>query len=311
MARGCGNYIKFYAKNPEHISMLILYENGRKEKIVGRALVWKLDEPEDRIFMDRVYTVHEYQVSLFTDYAMSKGWLFKSTQKYGDEPIIDPKSPNRYIHIPMLVNDIKLNDEYPYMDTLRYLDQDKNRLSTERISDIKLIDTNGQAYDCEWSDRYNRWINMNHIDGDEYVLCQIGIRNKWADDIDNVYRKDEAIYIDYYHEWMPKDKYDELIVHTTIGPQYEILRTDAVYLKHYGGWASNDSVRRNMIYSKFEDDSYYKDDAVFSKIMNSYIFKDESIKVYTDITKEETDYISDKEADKLAYTVKGDYILKK
>ena len=45
--------------------------------------------------------------------------------------------------------------------------------------------------------------------------------------------------------------------------------------------------------------------------MDSYILKDKSTKVFTDITKTEFDYIADKELDKLTYTDKGDYILNK
>lgn len=307
---GCYDYIRFYAINKEHIKMLILYEDDRKRKIVGRALVWNLDIPENRTFMDRIYTVHNYQVDFFKEYAKRKGWLYKSVQSYGNETIVDSKIDNDSgDFMDLTVWDIKLNNEYPYMDTLRYLDQDKKILSTRNISDVKLISTTGDPQSCEWSEKYNRWINMNNL-GNGYVICEIG-KERYTDDIDNVRKKDDAVFLPYYDEWVSEDKYDELIVKTSIPTEQELLKTDCVYLKHYGGWAEENYVDKKFEYSVYEDDYLEPNDMVFSKTLDSYIIADKATDVYTDETKEFTDYIPDKELNNYTYTINGDYILNK
>ena len=306
---GCYDYLNFYAINKDHVKILILYENDKRKKIVGRALIWYLDEPENRVFMDRIYTIHEYQIDLFKEYAKKNGWLYKSRQSYGNEPIVDTKtSESNYMYL--TVKDIKLNKEYPYLDTLRYLNQDEKILSSEKISDIKLLDTNGGVWDSEWSERYNCWINMYHIGENEYVLCELGV-DKWDADIEKVFKKEDAVYIPRYGEWISKEKYKTDIVKTTVGTVRDILKKDAVPLKYYGGWAEETYADSIMEYSFIDDDYYNKEDAVYSKKVESPILAENAVKVFTDITRAETDWIPTKWLDKLTYTDKGDYILKK
>lgn len=77
----CADYIKFYAENP--VKLLILMSNNKDEedKIKGRALVWEIGEMDgkevDRIFMDRIYTIHSYDESKFKEYAESNGGISK------------------------------------------------------------------------------------------------------------------------------------------------------------------------------------------------------------------------------------------
>jgi hypothetical protein len=309
MAEDCDDYIKFYAKN-EKVKMLILYENDKKSKIIGRALVWSLDVPKDRKFMDRIYTTEDYQVNLFINYAKKNEWLYKYEQTYGDEPIVDTKD-NSVKERELEIHDVKLNRWYPYLDTLQYLDQDEKVLSNVyEYSSIRLVETDGTARDSEWSEIYKEYINMYEISS-KYVMCEIGF-DRYTNDIDKIRKKEDAIFIKYYKEWVPKDRYDELIIKTTIGNEFEILKTDALYLKHYNGWTTDDYIQNNMIYSDYEHQFYFKDDIVKSKYIEDYILKDTAVKVYTDVTKIETDYIPDIEVPYRTYTDKnGDLIMKK
>ncbi len=302
------DFLRFYAINRDHVKILVLYENDRKSKIVGRALVWNLDEPENRIFMDRVYTIHNYQVDFFKEYAKRNGWLYKSVQSYGNQSIVDTRLDNGENHITLTIRDIKLADEYPYMDTLRYLDQDKNILSNDRISDVKLIDTSGEAYDCKWNNRYNRWINMYNVGSNGYVICELS-EDRWGESIDKVYKKEDAVYIPRYGEWISKEKYKTDIVKTTVGTVREILKKDAIELKHYNGWAEETYADSIMKYSELDDDYYTNEDAVYSKWMESWILKDNAIEVYEDKTKTKTDWIPKDRLKKDTTTENGDYIL--
>jgi hypothetical protein len=108
----CGKYLDIYCKNTDKISLLILKESHNK--ISGRALVWKVDKPEDVIFMDRIYTKSDSDVELFKKYATSKGWVFKSEQN------AEPKYINNYSkYLEVSLNPTDYG-HYPYMDTLKY-----------------------------------------------------------------------------------------------------------------------------------------------------------------------------------------------
>jgi hypothetical protein len=262
--------------------------------------------------MDRIYTVHNYQEHFFIEYATKNGWLYKSIQASGNQLIKDSKTGQEK-NIDLYVLNINLSNEYPYMDTLCYLDQDKKILSSAKISDIKLIDTLGGAYGCEWNDRYNRFINVYSLNDDksEYVMCIIGSDLDEFDQINNIRLKSEAKYLSSYAAWISKESFEKDVVKTTIGPERLLLKDDCTYIKYLEGWAQSNFVRSNMVYSSYLDDYIIREDSLFSKILNSYIIKDKSSKVYLDITKIESDYVPDKELNSMTYTSSGDYILKK
>ena len=124
----CGEFLDIYTENPNNIQLLILTEG---EKIKGRALVWKLDTP-DRIFMDRVYTIHDSDVNLFIDYAKKNNWLYKLRQNNEIHNI----SENVQLSCSLYSDDKDLSFleamQYPYMDTMCYL-SDSGYLSNNAL----------------------------------------------------------------------------------------------------------------------------------------------------------------------------------
>lgn len=131
----CSDYLQFYAKNPEKVSLLILKENLEDDTILGRALVWNLDEPSGRTYMDRIYTIHDYQVEHFIDYAKKHKWLYKSSQNmYAETPIVDTVN-NERDYIQLVIEDMKDTNEYPYMDTLKYYNRDTLTLTNNEDYD--------------------------------------------------------------------------------------------------------------------------------------------------------------------------------
>lgn len=56
------HFMKMYSDNPNQVKMLILL--NKQGKLLGRALVWKLDIPSGKEFMDRIYTVKDSDVNL-------------------------------------------------------------------------------------------------------------------------------------------------------------------------------------------------------------------------------------------------------
>jgi len=117
-------YFDLYCNNDNKVQMLILFPEDIRDKIIGRALVWKLDEPEGRYFMDRIYTANDSDEYMFIEYAKRKGWLYKSSQSMGyDVKIYDPEN-DTVSKIDMLV---KLQPQkygrYPYLDTMSFYNQ--------------------------------------------------------------------------------------------------------------------------------------------------------------------------------------------
>lgn len=190
------NYIKFYAINKDKVSLLILKDNKDSNKIKGRALIWYLDEPKGRVYMDRIYTTVNYLENHFIDYAKKNGWIYKSEQNmYETTDLIDTVSGE--IIKKISVNNIKPHNDYPYMDTLKYFNKNEEKLSNYKDNEkemYKLESTHGsystinrQIDDLYWSDYYNRELDIDN--DDELMYCE------WIDD----YRyTDDCYYSDYY-----------------------------------------------------------------------------------------------------------------
>lgn len=130
-------YMSFYALNPEKVSMLILFPEGRRDVIIGRALLWNIDEIDgnpvkDIKYMDRIYTINQGDEELFINYAKKNGFYYKSSQSYGDYPIVTP-SGQQIIKLSVFINDIDY-DYYPYVDTLTYYNRKKNEITNKTVS---------------------------------------------------------------------------------------------------------------------------------------------------------------------------------
>ena len=127
------NFFKIYTENPESCSMLIMTIG---DKLVARALVWKIDTvkgrnrsyqiPDDikniKYFMDRVYYAKDYQEVKLINYAKENGWAYNrghSGVRYnGSDWDLD------------LTVKIKPGDyqPYPYLDTFCRYDAKKGIL---------------------------------------------------------------------------------------------------------------------------------------------------------------------------------------
>jgi hypothetical protein len=113
-----GYYFDLYSKNPEVCSLVILYSDQGKisggkwvsQKIVGRALLWKLDD--GRVFLDRIYTIWDYDIKKYKAYAKHQGWI--TTDSSGKK-----KCSLERVDF----------DCYPYVDTLHYLSRNPKFIS--------------------------------------------------------------------------------------------------------------------------------------------------------------------------------------
>lgn len=127
------SYFNIYVNNPDKVQMLVLFPEDEREKIIGRAVVWKLDgECEGRYFMDRIYVANDSDQYMFIEYAKSKGWLYKVSQSHGSNyDIVDSKN-NEKKKRHLSVDLEKINHQYyPYMDTMQYYNTNTKNITND------------------------------------------------------------------------------------------------------------------------------------------------------------------------------------
>lgn len=278
----CEDYLYFYKKNKSKVSLLILKDGADENKIRGRALVWKLDIPEGRYFMDRIYTVYDSDIKLFTDYATKEGWLYKKRQSYTDKTIIDPKSNTEDV-INLTVKNMYDTGEYPFMDSLIYYNgvDLSNQYETLGSKDlIKLQDTDGSFIKIGiWVDFYKEYIIIEN--NDEYKECAF----IWE------YRhNDDCFFSKYYGYYIAYDYAIDngIICDYPEGQDEWRKKGDYVTLYPSGKTATKEYTNLNCRYSSYE--KKWLEEFVYSNVYNTYISPDKAVKVYNSADKKSTDW---------------------
>jgi hypothetical protein len=135
-------YFYMYVKNPDVCKLVVLYDdNGvvsksgenikyTSSKIKGRALLWTTRV--GGIFMDRIYTNNDSDVDLFKKFADKNGWWHKKSQNSDNEFYVQRGTE---IKEPIYIVDLqKWNDNYPYLDSLQYINSGTGELSNSYYS---------------------------------------------------------------------------------------------------------------------------------------------------------------------------------
>lgn len=137
--------LEIYTDN-SNVELVILKSENNEEKIVGRALLWHLDDGKK--FLDRIYTINDSDVQLFKEYAKQNGWYSKYYNGSSDNGLaISPTGEGETLKLVVTLNR-KHYSEYPYLDTLKYFFNGK--LYNNKISgSITLEDTDGGFIDDE------------------------------------------------------------------------------------------------------------------------------------------------------------------
>lgn len=111
----CQEFFDIYVENPDVISMLILIDYN--EKLIGRALIWKLPE---FIFMDRVYG-SDATVAKFHRYAKENGMVRKYQNTYKDPTtFVRPDDEIFELRFKVILKNVNLK-RLPYLDTFHFL----------------------------------------------------------------------------------------------------------------------------------------------------------------------------------------------
>ena len=169
----CQPYLDIYVKNPDVCKLLILRSKSDPDKIIGRALIWKLEN--SKYYMDRVYTINNSDQILYENWANSK-----KMSKYTDYD-------DTFMSIQLGDFEYKT---YPYMDTFSVYSRVEKKLSNNEdlwpdSGYIKIQETDGEFISDEvvWS---------------EYLKENLPVDEaQWCDDIEDYIYLDDAIYLEY------------------------------------------------------------------------------------------------------------------
>lgn len=147
----CQEYFSIYQKNPE-VCQLLAYVN-QDDKVLGRALVWKLEKKVDgcpaEYFMDRVYCANDSDIIKFKNYAKEQGWVMKNRNSsdiveslffiYNDTVILS--------HINVQLKDFRF-ENYPFVDTVAFLHLGNGKLhNIKGKNTLELTSVDGDFYE--------------------------------------------------------------------------------------------------------------------------------------------------------------------
>lgn len=170
------NFFDIYCDN-SNVALLILYTNDNKATICARALVWNLIVPENRVYMDRIYTNDSSDEELFIEYAKKQGWLYRSIRGYGNGSVVDGSTGNS--------SDMKLvaqlssydYNAYPYMDTMLYYNPDSGKISNREAGMRYILQSTYGEYENISDDDYEE-VYSNYEGSDIYkseaTWCEFG-----------------------------------------------------------------------------------------------------------------------------------------
>ena len=153
----CQRYFGIYKENPE-VCQLLAYVN-QDNKVLGRALVWKLEKKVDgcpaEYFMDRIYCANDSDMIKFKNYAKEQGWVMKNKNASDAwESVFFNYNDKVYLsHINVQLT--KWNFAfYPFVDTLALLNESNGKLhNVPGKNCIELTSTSGDIYNPDFESR--------------------------------------------------------------------------------------------------------------------------------------------------------------
>lgn len=250
----CAEWMDLYIKNSDKIKMVILLEN-KKDIISGRALLWKLDDPNEWL-LDRIYVKEDSDAILFKKYAEKNGWLYKNSQTFDAVNIVKNK---KELFVPMKIYIKGQYKNFPYIDTLLYYNTKDNYLTNDEKEYenvpyiIKLREINGKDSGNEFFvfDAYNN----DYIKIIDSFYCYYG---------DNYTHKNSALFIKEYDEYFLPNEFRYSSLYKKLIPS-----KDSVYSKSM----------KTFIFSQDSNVVYFSKD----KKLYDYLLKEDVNKKYAKI----------------------------
>jgi hypothetical protein len=159
----CQDWLNIYSDNVDSVEMLIMLDVN--DKLLGRALLWNncfVKENPDTIqgvkVMDRIYTVNdENYVFHFKKWADDNGYFHKKEQKWNNTLFFESKGEEKFMEIDIQLDKTNYR-KFPYLDTFKFLNRDKNTLHN-------YIPKEGSIITLSSADGYHQPIDTLCMDG--------------------------------------------------------------------------------------------------------------------------------------------------
>ena len=90
-----GPEMQMFVDNPDIVQLLILTND--ENKLLGRALVWKLEKPEGRYFMDYVYVRYENDSRIFKEFAKERKYITPNEYDQTEKMVCKMNSGKKYV----------------------------------------------------------------------------------------------------------------------------------------------------------------------------------------------------------------------
>ena len=303
-----------YVGNTDVVSLIRLIDKSTN-KLAGRAILWTL--PNGETFMDRVYTVDDFLVELFFDFAKENNVTYrKYTQSHSTyEDFINIKTGEQ---ISKKV-EIQLNTDFkysPYLDTFKYGIRGEIRnyqkednvyefrgTSGTRVNNSNISDATFETYEVEINENLVAVTAGEYADDvfERHLTCNIDGDIYHIEDDEIVYSNVESCYLLRDYSIWCSDIEDYVSEHAEVyhlesrGLVY-YHDDDLVYIDGSGYFEIEDVVEIDGTY--YENDS----DEIIQNIDGEYILVENSIEVDGDFY-EEDDY-------RLIEDIDGNYILR-
>lgn len=250
-----------YANNEDTCSLVIMYADSNKRTIKGRALLWKLSVPENRYFMDRIYTTNYSYQQVFIDFAKFNNWLYKVDQSSNPNgPFIDPLNNKIINGMDMMLDVQKIKfQSYPYFDTMTYFSHTRGTISnTQKFGAEIYMQCTGGGY-SEISTYFSKYHNCS-ISKSNAVYCLIG---------DDYVRKGEEVRVyNYGDETEKREKVFAVPGHESIAKMELTI-------------INKDGEKENI--SK----CFPKEKCTWSSYLRTWVFTDSIVLVWSNIEKTE------------------------
>ena len=156
------SYFDIYSDSKCCQLLILTKKVDKKKLLIGRALVWKPSEmtlKDDvkfegtKYFMDRIYCMKSSDEQKFLNYAEEKGWLVKAHNNSDNETGMIFKFKGQVVKLKIVCKVEGDCEDYPYMDTLKYLSKEKDEISNIGfIKGYELEDTGGDSGTCDFCD---------------------------------------------------------------------------------------------------------------------------------------------------------------
>jgi hypothetical protein len=203
---GCQSFFDIYIDNG--VKMLIL-TNG-DDLLVGRALLWKANDIVtglDVQVMDRIYTTNDDElVPLFKNWAEKNGYIYRKNQNWNSSlhwveggQVVEKRF--------LIVLDHFKYDEYPYLDTFKFLNRSTGALTNYLPDGFENSSKNRVLINADGS-----WYDSNSLVLDEITHLYLNRDNC-------VFLENEGFYTSY-----------ENVNYSNILDRY-ILKTDSEYIE--------------------------------------------------------------------------------